>query len=170
MVTRNVNLRPDASRNGAPVETLKIGTKLELVETEQTNGFLRVKTEDGTEGWAWSRNLQVQTSGVAANAPHVGPANLYPNPSITPGLAATLSVDDLTKTYTNNCPGSKPSCTYSGTTATCLHRFTRKCMTSTTCPRTAGCGRKQIRHYPAWPEPLASRYRPSQGVYARKLS
>jgi uncharacterized protein YgiM (DUF1202 family) len=113
VVTRNVNLRPDASRNGAPVETLKIGTKLELVETEQTNGFLHVKTEDGTEGWAWSRNLQVQTSGPAANAQHVGPPNLYPNPHMTPGLAATLSVDDLTKTYTDNCPDSKPSCTYS---------------------------------------------------------
>lgn len=113
VVIRSVNLRPDASSNGAPVETLKIGTKLELVETEQTNGFLHVKTEDGTEGWAWRRNLQVQTNRAAASAQHVGPANLYPNPNMTPGLAATLSVDDLTKTYTDNCPNSKPSCTYS---------------------------------------------------------
>ena len=113
VVTRNVNLRPDASSNGVPVETLKIGTKLELLETERTNGFLHVKTENGKEGWVWNRNLQVQTSGAAANAQHVGPANLYPNPEMTPGLAATLSVDDLTKTYTDNCPNSKPSCTYS---------------------------------------------------------
>jgi uncharacterized protein YgiM (DUF1202 family) len=112
-VTRSVNLRPDASSDGAPVETLKIGTKLELLETEQTNGFMHVKTEDDKEGWVWSRNLQVQTSGATANAQLVGPANLYPNQIMTPGLAATLSVDDLTKTYTDNCPGSKPSCTYS---------------------------------------------------------
>jgi uncharacterized protein YgiM (DUF1202 family) len=113
VVTHNVNLRPDASSNGAPTDTLKSGTKLELVETGQTNGFLHVKTENGSEGWAWSRNLRVQTNGVAANAQHVGPANLYPDPSMTPGLAATVSVADLTKTYTDNCPNSKPSCTYS---------------------------------------------------------
>jgi uncharacterized protein YgiM (DUF1202 family) len=113
VVTRSVNLRPDASTIGAPIETLKIGTRVELVETEQTNKFLHVKTEDGTEGWVWSRNLRVQTVGVAASAQHVGPANLYPNPNMTPGLAATLSVDDLTKTYTDNCPDSKPRCTYS---------------------------------------------------------
>ena len=88
VVTHNVNLRPDASSNGAPTDTLKSGTKLELVETGQTNG-------------------------VAANAQHVGPANLYPDQSMTPGLAATVSVADLTKTYTDNCPNSKPSCTYS---------------------------------------------------------
>jgi uncharacterized protein YgiM (DUF1202 family) len=113
VVTRNVNLRPDASSNGIPVGTLKIGTKIQLVDTERTNGFLHVKTEDGKEGWVWSRNLQVQPSAVASNAQHVGPASLYPNPNMTPGLAATLSVDDLTKTYTDNCPDSKPSCTYS---------------------------------------------------------
>ena len=113
VVSRNVNLRPNASTNGAAVETLKIGTTLELVETEPTNGFLHVKTEEGKDGWVWSRNVHVQTNGAVVNTQHVGPANLYPNPNITPGLAATLSVDDLTKTYTDNCPDSKQSCTYS---------------------------------------------------------
>jgi SH3 domain-containing protein len=113
IVTRNVNLRPDASSSGAPVDTLKTGTKLELVETDQTNGFLHVKTENGTEGWAWSHNLRVERNVPAASTQHVGPANLYPDPTMTPGLAATLSVDDLKKTYTDNCPNSKSSCTYS---------------------------------------------------------
>lgn len=113
VVTRDVNLRPDASSTGAPVETLKIGTHLEVVDPEQTHGFLHVKTEDGTQGWVWSRNIHVETNGAAGAAEHVGPANLYPDPDMTPGLAATLNVDDLTKSYTDNCPGSKPSCTYS---------------------------------------------------------
>jgi uncharacterized protein YgiM (DUF1202 family) len=113
VVTRDVNVRADASTKNPPVEELKTGTLLQLVEPRPTNGFLHVKTGDGTEGWTWSRNLHVQTSSVAANAQHVGPANLYPDPSMTPGLAATLSVDDLKKTYTDNCPDSKPSCTYS---------------------------------------------------------
>jgi uncharacterized protein YgiM (DUF1202 family) len=113
VVTRDVNVRADASTNTPPVGELKTGTRLQLVEPGPTNGFLHVKTGDGTEGWAWSRNLHIQTNGVATNAQHVGPANLYPDPSMTPGLAATLSVDDLTKTYTDNCPNSKTSCTYS---------------------------------------------------------
>ena len=43
----------------------------------------------------------------------VGPAHLYPNPAITPGDAATLNVDDLTREWTDNCPNHKPRCTYS---------------------------------------------------------
>jgi uncharacterized protein YgiM (DUF1202 family) len=112
-VTRNVNRRPAASTNGVPIETLKIGTKLELLGKGPPNGFLRAKTDDGTDGWVWSRNLQVHKNAAAANAQHVGPARLYPDPSLTPGLADSLSVDDLTKIYIDNCPGSKPSCTYS---------------------------------------------------------
>jgi uncharacterized protein YgiM (DUF1202 family) len=113
VVTRAVNVRTDASKNSPPVEALKTGTQLQLVEPGPTNGFLHVKTGDGTEGWVWSRNLHVQTNSAARNAQHVGPANLYPDPNMTPGLAATLSVDDLTKTYTDHCPDSKPRCTYS---------------------------------------------------------
>jgi len=113
VVIRNVNLRPDASTNGAPLDTLKPGTKLELVETGNTNGFLHVKTPNGTEGWAWSRNLRVQTTGAASEVQHVAPANLYPDPIKTPGLADTLSVDDLKRIYTDHCPDSKPTCTYS---------------------------------------------------------
>jgi hypothetical protein len=43
----------------------------------------------------------------------VGPAHLYPNLAITPGDAATLNVDDLTREWTDNCPNHKPRCTYS---------------------------------------------------------
>ena len=43
----------------------------------------------------------------------VGPAHLYPNPAITPGDAATLNVDDLTREWTDNCPNHRPRCTYS---------------------------------------------------------
>jgi hypothetical protein len=113
VVTRNVNLRPDASSNGAPLDTLTPGTKLDLIETGKTNGFFHVKMENGTEGWAWSRNLRVQTTGTASELRHIAPASLYPDPNLTPGLAATLNVDDLKRTYTDHCPDSKPTCTYS---------------------------------------------------------
>jgi len=113
VVTRNVNLRPDASTNNAPLAKLSPGTRLEILEPAQPNGFFHVKTTDGTEGWAWSKNLHVQTNGPLTVAEHIRPASLYPDSMMTPGLAATLIVDDLAKGYTENCPGSKPSCTYS---------------------------------------------------------
>lgn len=48
-----------------------------------------------------------------AGVHHVGPAYLYPDPNLTPGKPDTLSLDDLTKRYTDNCPGGRASCTYS---------------------------------------------------------
>lgn len=113
VVTHNVNLRPDASTNGSPLTKLNVGAQVELLGPGQTNGYFHVKTTDGTDGWAWSHNLKVQSSAPAAVAGHVGPANLYPDASMTPGLADTLNRDDLTKTYTDNCPAQKPTCTYS---------------------------------------------------------
>ncbi len=112
VVTRGVNLRPDASTNGAPLAKLNVGAQVELLEPTQTSGFFHVKTTDGTEGWAWGHNLHVQTN-EATNGLHVGPASLYPDASMTPGLAETLSRDDLTRTYTDNCPAHKATCTYS---------------------------------------------------------
>jgi hypothetical protein len=44
---------------------------------------------------------------------HVGPDALYPDPSKTPGLAATLEVSALTKRYSDHCPPHKETCTYS---------------------------------------------------------
>jgi hypothetical protein len=63
---------------------------------------------DAAEGSSPTGN-GTPTSGVS----HVGPARLYPDSTLTPGLADTLKVEDLTKKYTENCPGHKTSCTYS---------------------------------------------------------
>ena len=120
VVSRDVYVRPDPSTNGASLALLKPGTSLELLEPHPTNGFLHVKTADGTNGWTWSRNVKIQaaapsagTTGISATTVHLGPAALYPNPTLTTGVADTLSSDDLTKRYTENCPAHKTSCTYS---------------------------------------------------------
>jgi len=113
VVTHDVNLRPDPSTNGVPLLTLTPATNLELLDPQPTKGFLHVKTEAGMEGWVWGHNVKIQTSGAAAAVHHVGPPSLYPDPNKTTGLADTLSVDDLTKEYTENCPAHKTTCTYS---------------------------------------------------------
>lgn len=49
-VTRNVNLRSDASTNSDVLEKLKPGAQLQLVEPDETNGFYHV-TAPGRAGW-----------------------------------------------------------------------------------------------------------------------
>lgn len=113
VVTRSLNLRPDPSTKAAPVAKLNSGAQVDFLDSSKTGGYFHVKTKDGAEGWAWSRGLHVPTNESETDAEHVGPANLYPNSKLTPGKYATLSVDDLTMTYKEDCPRGKETCTYS---------------------------------------------------------
>lgn len=113
-VKRNVNLRPDPSTDNDPITTLTPSTQLNLIEPDATDGFFHVKTSDGQEGWVWGRNVRVEKGSTPRpSAEHIGPAKLYPDPTMTPGLADTLDVSDLTRRYTEGCPRGKKSCTYS---------------------------------------------------------
>jgi hypothetical protein len=60
-VIRNVNLRSDPSSANPPIRLLTPPEKLTLIEARATSGYYHVKTQDGVEGWAWSKNLQVVT-------------------------------------------------------------------------------------------------------------
>jgi hypothetical protein len=70
---------------------------------------------------AFVAGLALLVSGSAfAQGGHVGPAQLYPDPSLTTGMADTKSADDLTKRW--DCPSGTPAksiskkdgkCTYS---------------------------------------------------------
>jgi len=66
-VVRNVNLRADPSTGNPPIKLLRTGTSLTLLEPTQQGGFYHVKTEDGEEGWVWSKNITV--SGAPSPAP-----------------------------------------------------------------------------------------------------
>jgi uncharacterized protein YgiM (DUF1202 family) len=98
-VKNNVNLRPDPSTKNNPIASLKPPAQLDLVEPDATDGYFHVTTNDGQEGWVWGRNIKLNTATVstAAGAGHVGPAQLYPDPTKTPGIAETLKASDLTK-------------------------------------------------------------------------
>jgi len=135
VVKRNVTLRPDPSTHNQAIATLAPGQRVTLVSLRKTNGYLHV-TVGQQKGWVWARNVGVEEStdetegrsttakrstegtdaciaGSIDGVNHVGPPELYPDSMKTPGCAATLEVDDLTKVWTENCPGGKDSCTYS---------------------------------------------------------
>jgi len=67
VVTRNVNLRPDPSTGNTPIDKLTPETKLTLIETGATNGFLHVKF-NAESGWVWSRNVRIRQ----ASPPNAG--------------------------------------------------------------------------------------------------
>jgi SH3 domain-containing protein len=59
VVKHNVNLRSDASTDSDVIETLAVGTQLQMMERDKTNGYYHVTTADGQDGWAWARNIRV---------------------------------------------------------------------------------------------------------------
>lgn len=58
-VVRNVNLRPQPSISTVPIDLLRTGQTLELVELTKKNGYLHVRDADGEEGWVWAKNIRI---------------------------------------------------------------------------------------------------------------
>jgi len=56
---RTVNLRADPSTARAPIKLLQSGTTLILLDPTPHDGFYHVKTQDGQEGWVWSKNVSL---------------------------------------------------------------------------------------------------------------
>ena len=67
-VKHNVNLRPDPSTDNPPITTLKPPAQLDLVEPDDTDGYLHVETADGHEGWVFGKNIRI-TAGALAPPP-----------------------------------------------------------------------------------------------------
>ena len=67
-VIRNVNLRLDSSTDQAPIRLLKPPTQLELLRTDEEDGYFNVRTVEGQEGWVWGKNVRIETPGPPAAA------------------------------------------------------------------------------------------------------
>ena len=66
-VTRNVNLRVDASTAIDPIEMLRPPERLDLVEPGKVNGYYHVRSDDGDEGWVWASNVRLLTEDELAS-------------------------------------------------------------------------------------------------------
>lgn len=84
VVRRNVNLRPDASTDNDPIETLKRGAHLTLIEPDPTDGFYHVTAPDGQTGFVWAKNIHVQPGGPAPTPTPTPISTPTPGPSATP--------------------------------------------------------------------------------------
>jgi hypothetical protein len=63
--------------------------------------------------WKPADNVTPRAPEPSRVGARIGPAHLYPDLALTPGLVATESLAELTATYTHNCPSQKISCSYS---------------------------------------------------------
>jgi hypothetical protein len=88
LVRRNVNLRPDASTNQDPIETLKPSAQLVLIEPDATDGYYHVTAPDGKVGFVWSKNVKIQ-----AAAPTPTPTSGGAGGSLRPLIAKGHPVD-----------------------------------------------------------------------------
>ena len=86
VVQRNVNLRRDPSTSVAPITLLTPPTALTLLDANPQTGYYHVRTPSGQEGWVWSKNISLTTASSTPTA-KLGPAELYPDSTKTPGVA-----------------------------------------------------------------------------------
>jgi len=112
VVTRNVNLRPDASTENDPIEALNPGVELRLLDPAPTDGYYHVKAPDGQSGFVWGRNVKIQ-----AGAPIPTPTSGGTGESLRPLIAKGHPVDWWFAFKFNSA--SFPKCA-AGATRTCL--------------------------------------------------
>jgi Bacterial SH3 domain len=96
VVVRDVHLRSEPTAASSSVRLLKPTERVTLITAATSGGYYHVKTQDGSEGWVWSRNVRLGSvtpatpSASAIAVPHrqqgrAGPAAIYPDLSKTSG-------------------------------------------------------------------------------------
>lgn len=101
VVQRNVNLRIDPSIDQPPITLLMPPAKLKLLEMMKQAGYLHVRTPDGKEGFVWAKNVTVSDE-VAPAIGFIGPAEIYPDLTKTPGVTnPDVTQDNLAGTICN---------------------------------------------------------------------
>ncbi len=61
VVTHRATLRSDPSSQHRPILILQSGEDVEVLDTTPTGRYYHVRTADGTEGWFYSRNIEITT-------------------------------------------------------------------------------------------------------------
>ncbi len=59
IIRSSANLRPTPSTAKKPLLKLAVADEVEILDETPQNGYYHVRTEDGTEGWVWSRAVRL---------------------------------------------------------------------------------------------------------------
>jgi hypothetical protein len=124
-----------------PIATLTPGTRVQLIDHDERNGFFHVKT-DTAEGWLWARNIKVQGGGASYSHAHADrtrrPSGAFSRPCQDAWpcrYAQGFRFHE--KVRLADGPSGKTSCTYSQARRN-VPASTNRSTTSTTFPRRSG--------------------------------
>lgn len=94
IVKRNATVRGDPSTHHAPTARLSPQDEVELLEPSPTSGYYHVRTENGEEGWVYSRNLE-PISAAPPEPSGTNPGAAPPPDSTSPnmGVATVIPPD-----------------------------------------------------------------------------
>jgi hypothetical protein len=94
VVTHGATLRSDPSSQHAPILVLQAGDDVEVLDPAPTHKYYHVRTSDGTEGWIYSRSLEIiSTPNATGNSSLVSEGTHGPAPSnaAQPGISTGFS-------------------------------------------------------------------------------
>jgi Bacterial SH3 domain len=101
VVQRNVNLRADPSTANPALTLLTPPAMLTLLESSKQAGYYHVRTTSDQEGWVWAKNVMLSAAS-APPAAFIGPAEIYPDRTRTPGLTnPDVTQENLADTICN---------------------------------------------------------------------
>jgi hypothetical protein len=87
IANRNVNLREDPSTDNDPIRLVEKGEQFKLLDPDKVNGYYRVRTSQGEEGWVWGSNIRISAeepafSPQAPEASSINPQWEKPTPTL----------------------------------------------------------------------------------------
>ena len=75
IVRRNATLRPEPGTNQPAEAKLQIGDKLTLLDPTPEHGYYQVKTQDGKDGWVFSKAIKIIAS-PSSSDPAIDPESI----------------------------------------------------------------------------------------------
>jgi Bacterial SH3 domain len=88
VVTHHATLRSDPSSQHRPILVLQSGEDVEVLDPTPTHKYYHVRTADGTEGWVYSRNIEIISTAPAVVG---GGTPATPTNVAQPGVSTSLS-------------------------------------------------------------------------------
>src|SRR3979411_178885 len=90
IIKNRATLRSDPSTQRAPIVILHPDEHLDLIEPAPTSGYYHVRSEEGEEGWVYSRNVEIVTEPPPTAQPTAVPSTSTVPPTADASVASII--------------------------------------------------------------------------------
>jgi hypothetical protein len=90
IIKNRATLRSDPSTQRAPIAILHPAEHLDLIEPTPTAGYYHVRSEEGEEGWVYSRNVEIVTDTPPTPQPTATPLTSPGQPTADASVASSI--------------------------------------------------------------------------------